>query len=412
MPSASSNPSGAEQYAIQLPSDAFAKVAPYSHLAAHLLPQRSTNTTERPPRKPLRPCGRTASEFREPSCTTNSLSHCVGSAVTRLGDSTSVVCGIQAEILTLPPAPYDSSSVDAGEGRTDHDRNKSDRQKLATLNLLVPNVDLATGADPDHLPTTGSGAPSAEAQVLSSRILSLLLRSNVISLDSLRISGHHSARRRSSQDDMDVDSSTSSPSSPPDDDDDIPKEPETYWVLYISLLPLSISGKTSLFDALWAATVAALRTTRLPRAYWDGDAESVLCSRKEEEYRTLHVRGCPFAASFGVFVAPLGRVRTLEGGDEPPQDTEKEGEVGEGMRTLSDGRLAWVLADPEAGEDELCSETVTVVLDDRGETNWKFGILAVEKKGGSVLGWEDMEGVFDMAEERWREWRPAVLPWD
>ena len=468
-----------QQYGLQLPSAVFAKVAPYSHLAAHLFPtapspQTVSKKPERPPRRSLRPSGRTPSQFRKPTCVPNTLAHCNGSAVVRLEHGTSVVCGIQAEVLTLPPS-LDGSN-DGTERRSDHDRHEEDRRRLASLNLLVPNVDLATGADPEHLPTQSSGtAPSSEAQVLSSRILSLLLRSDVIALKDLQICGDASTkkrRRRASTDDsMDVDedsdtsssdssSSSSSLSSNHSTTFRTTNEPEAYWVLHISLLALSISGHLTLFDALWASLIAALRTTRLPRAYWDADADAVLCDPDLARYRTLDVRGCPIAVGWGLFVAPRGRVGTLESAG-IAGDAMDESRAGDGAENsidarinadktmhdsdddknalshtkdqnwhkpqiLPDGSHAVILADPEAGEDELCRETVTIVVDcsssssDKSEGGYDPNsreaqstptteILALEKKGGHLLSWRSIPHLMPAAEQRWREWR-AVIP--
>ncbi|KLJ10982.1 hypothetical protein EMPG_13727 [Blastomyces silverae] len=49
--------------------------------------------------------------------------------------------------------------------------------------------------------------------------------------------------------------------------------------------------------------VAALRDTRLPKAWWDMDSEMVLCSDDVGEARPLRLRGLPIASSFGVFEA-------------------------------------------------------------------------------------------------------------
>ncbi|KAK4987007.1 hypothetical protein LTR28_001918, partial [Elasticomyces elasticus] len=62
----------------------------------------------------------------------------------------------------------------------------------------------------------------------------------------------------------------------PATEDDVPDEPpqlvsKAYWTLYIDLLFISLDGNP--FDVAWAAVLAALKDTRLPRAWWDPDRE-------------------------------------------------------------------------------------------------------------------------------------------
>ncbi|KAI5283752.1 Tubulin alpha chain-like 3, partial [Ascosphaera acerosa] len=92
-------------------------------------------------------------------------------------------------------------------------------------------------------------------------------------------------------------------------------EMKAFWALYIDVLMLSASGNAA--DIAWLAVLAALRDTRLPRAWWDADRETVLCSDKVGEATRLRLRGCPIASSFAVFeadaaadwraVVPLGK---------------------------------------------------------------------------------------------------------
>jgi len=285
----------------------------------------------------------------------------------RLGD-TSVVCGVQAEILLARDIPQPPRA-------NNNDNDGNDASTIAALHLLVPNTELATGCSPAHLP---GSAPSGPAQALSSRILALLTASKLVRLADLAI--YHRPETRADDDDNDADKAAS-------------KEEEevvvAYWTLYISMHVLSLAGGASLFDAAWAAAVAALRDVRLPRARWDADVGAVVCSESAGEARRLRLRGRPLAATWGVFVA--------DGGDD--QNNEQ------GVRR---GGRAWVLADPDAFEDELCKEVVTLVVDcsvAAGETR----VVMVEKSGGAVVGAKQMRELVARAEGRWKEW-DAVLP--
>jgi exosome complex component RRP43 len=55
-----------------------------------------------------------------------------------------------------------------------------------------------------------------------------------------------------------------------------------------------------------------------------------------------------------------------------------------------------VLSDPDAFEEGLCRECVTVVVDERGKV-----VRRVEKSGGGVVGREGMKGIVKRAGERW-----------
>jgi exosome complex component RRP43 len=62
---------------------------------------------------------------------------------------------------------------------------------------------------------------------------------------------------------------------------------------------------------------------------------------------------------------------------------------------------SWVLIDPDMFEEDLCEETITVLLDRAGGKTQLFG---VEKVGGTVLGRNQMANLIDQAEKRWLEW--------
>jgi exosome complex RNA-binding protein Rrp42 (RNase PH superfamily) len=53
-------------------------------------------------------------------------------------------------------------------------------------------------------------------------------------------------------------------------------EIKAYWVLYLDIVCISLDG--NIFDTAWASIVAGLRSTRLPRAFWDADREQVMCN--------------------------------------------------------------------------------------------------------------------------------------
>lgn len=351
MPSAATDATGAATLnSLLLPRATFAKLSPTPYLTAHLQPLD-------PSLPPIRPDGRSSTTFRIPTCTTGSLTHCFGSAVVRLGD-TAVVCGIQAEILLASAIPNPP-------------RNATDPETLAALNILVPNVDLATGCSPAHLPGAG-GPPSSEAQTLSQRLLALLLSSKLIDLEDLRIK--HTPKLSENN-----------------EEGEAPQEQTVaYWTLYISVHVLSLSGSRSLFDAAWAALIAALRNTRLPSAWWDPDLESVVCSDQVSQARSLNLRGQPVAATWAIFITSKSQANpsTTSGGHE-----------------LGDGRCAWTLADPDGFEDPLCQESVTVVVDCSNGSR----LLKIEKHGGTVVGKEMMTSLVQAAQGRWKQWI-AILP--
>ncbi|MCJ1475539.1 hypothetical protein MMC13_004202 [Lambiella insularis] len=333
---------------LSFPPLTYAKLSPGPFLLAHLLAPT-----------PLRPNARPPHAFRPLTAHAGSLAHAHGSAVVRIGD-TAVVCGVRGEILLASDTGgYRPSDAEPQADREDAQavskakaKANSDTAALAALDLLVPNIELATGCSPAHLP---GAAPSALAQSLSQRVLSLLLISHLVPFEQLQIRPPLPPPSTSN------DQPSTSPNDPPP-----LTAPKAFWTLYIDILILSLDGAP--FDAAWAAVLAALRDTRLPRAWWDEDAEQVLCSPLRAEGLPLGVRGWPVASSFAV----------LE---------EEEG-----------GRK-WVLADPDGFEEGVCGEGVTVVVDAEGG-----GVLRVEKSGGGGVGVEEMRGCVEMAGGRAREW--------
>ncbi|KAL8826860.1 MAG: hypothetical protein Q9170_007243, partial [Blastenia crenularia] len=310
------NPSTRPQ-PLSFPPSHFAKLAPRSYLHAHL-----SSPSGR------RPSGRLPSESRKPTINTGSLTHCHGSAVVRTGD-TAVVCGVRGEILNAsdvvdyrPTTAIEELQQRYGgdatrlDGVSDPGRKriarKEDEEEMANLNLLVPNVELSTGCSPNYLP---GGPPSTEAQSLSHRVLTLLHTSQLLSMDDLRIWYHppSSARTFSAAPPQEAphEEPTSMSLDIPDyiaEDDysaDETQKPQikAYWTLHITLLVLSLSGPP--FPALWTALIAALRNTHLPKAWWDADHGTALCSPAIRESTSMKLYGLPMAISLGVFDAEV-----------------------------------------------------------------------------------------------------------
>ncbi|MCJ1379794.1 hypothetical protein MMC17_002897 [Xylographa soralifera] len=331
---------------LSFPPLTYAKLSPAPFLHAHL-----TSTP------PLRPNTRTPSTFRPLSAHTGSLTHTHGSAVVRTGD-TAVVCGVRAEVLRVddiadyrpPPTEGDNNNNDA---TTSLATLRHETHTSASLNLLVPNIELQTGCSPAHLP---GGPPSPLAQSLAHRLLSLLHIAHLVPLPQLQI--WHTP--------PDAPSTTTA-----EHDDDPPPRPQlkAFWVLYIDVLFLSLDGGA--FDGAWAAVLAALHATALPRAWWDAEREGVVCSPRVAEATPLALRGWPVVGTFGVFES---------GGGGP-----------------------WVLADPDDFEEGLCEESVTVVVDGEGGR-----VLRVEKGGGGGVGVKEMRACVEMVRGRVGEWREVL----
>lgn len=286
---------------------------------------------------PVRPSGRHPEEHRMPTINTGSLTHSNGSAVVRVGD-TAVVCGVRGEILLASEIPHPPSE------------NTLDTALVEELGLVVPNVELSTGCSPAHLP---GNAPGSLAQSLSYRMLSLLHTTSAIDSADLRIKYTE-----------------------PRTDDDIPDEEpkvvtKAYWVLYVDILCLSLDGNA--FDAAWLAVVAALRDTVLPHAWWDPDREGVVCSPLTSESHKLSLPRLPLASTFAVFT------------------------TANPMKKREDSK-SWILADPDTSEEDICDETVTVVL--APGVNGSRNVVRVEKNGGRFVGKDAMVECMRGAEAR------------
>ncbi|KEF61118.1 uncharacterized protein A1O9_02683 [Exophiala aquamarina CBS 119918] len=331
-------------------------ISPNALLHAHL--------KQNPPR---RPSGRSPLETRNAQLNVGSLSHCNGSSLVKIG-ATTIVCGVRAHILPVSEIPnfrvtktsqsYDPS---ASVKQSDHDRQSSEHSysynPISLYNLLVPNIELATGCSPRHPANT---MPSVEAQSLSQRLLSLLHTSNLVEPSQLEITY-----------------------TPPIDLQDpelgIDSDPEikAFWTLYIDIMCISYGG--SIFDAAWLAIYAALKDTNLPQAWWDADLGQVLCSAEQAVPLSLH--GLPVPSTFGVFV-PDKRTIADQMTSDPPY---------------------WIVADMDAFEEGSCSETCCITVDVDG-TSGETSMLRIEKHGGAVLDLRRVEDVLATAEKRWRHW--------
>lgn len=320
--------------ALTFPRPIFAAVSPHPFLQAHLSAEKQRS---------VRANGRTANEFRTPGINTGSLTHCNGSAVVRLGN-TSVVCGVRAEILKEEDI---SGTFDYPSGTEQEDNS----EELEALRLVVPNIELSTGSTPSHIP---GNAPSTYAQTLITRIRSLIHSTCLLRASDLRI--------------------LYKPSTNPEDPE---AEPETqlkgYWVLYLDIFFISIDGNA--FDAAWISIIAALRNTLIPHAYFDEEYEGILCSDDPQDAHRLQLQGLPIPSTFAVF----------------------EG------RKEEDEKVDWVLSDPDAFEESVCRETVSVVVDCKdGKKGIKdLVIRRVEKSGGGVVGRELMASLIKRSIDRW-----------
>ncbi|KAF2447144.1 hypothetical protein P171DRAFT_355360 [Karstenula rhodostoma CBS 690.94] len=348
------DPAPAAAAALTFPRPIFATVAPHPFLQAHL-------AAPQPSKAPLRANSRTAHEFRRVGINTGSLTHCNGSAVVRLGN-TSAVCGVRAEILDEAHVQATADFAPSTGNETEEDAER-ERDEMESLRLLVPNVELSTGSTPQHIP---GNAPSSFAQTLITRVRSLLLSTSLVRLSDLRILY-----------------------APPSNPDGLDAEPEPqlkgYWVLYIDIFYISIDGNA--FDAAWAAILAALKNSVIPHAFWDEDLETILCSDDPSEAHSLTLRGLPVPSTFAVF--------------EGKHDWNESGEAEE---------ADWVLSDPDAFEETVCRESVCVVVDCTvGNKGTKDGILkSLEKSGGDVVDRDAMKGLVKRAVDRWAEVEKAT----
>ncbi|KAJ5670692.1 3' exoribonuclease family protein [Penicillium maclennaniae] len=380
---------------LSLPPSQFARLQPHAYLLAHLSPPPASNQPS------IRANGRTPFQFRVTSANAGSLTHTNGSAVVRVGDTTAV-CGVRAEILhTDDIASWSVSSSSAsnsnkrrrlGEKTTDEEddreENEEDREHIEDLNLLVPNLSLSTGCAPGFTP---GAPPSALAQSLSHQILSLLHSTRLIRADDLRIwyqppnLGSEALERHNESEHMEIDAGQGS-------EESSPPEIKAFWVLYIDVMIISLAGNP--FDAAWAAVLAALRDTKLPRAWWDIDNETIICSDDISKASRLSLRGLPVASSFCVFEADAAAGwRAVVIPDADDQKTQEQRKKGPQQR--------WILADPDGYEEGLSQERATLVVDKA--KNGKNVILKMEKHGGWSVDTEDLRQLVDISAQRWDE---------
>ena len=282
------------------------------------------------------------------------------------------------------PRNADGTAVaDVEEGETARrKRRKTEADEIARLNLLVPNVELSTGCSPAYLP---GSPPSDVAQTLSHRILSLLHTTQLIEAEDLRI-WHHPFTPPNQQGTPSTAPNPNNPSSTTTSEDadatEVSKpQVKAYWTLHITILFLSLDGNP--FDAAWCSLLAALHDVRLPRAWWDPDLESVLCSPERSEATTLSLNGLPIPLTVGVF----------------SQDR-REGVEGEGK-----DRQKWLLVDMDGFEEGCVRETVCLVVKGEGDG---AEIVRLEKSGGGMIGRQEIGGLVEMAGRRWKEWRTLL----
>ncbi|KAK5991107.1 Exosome complex component rrp43 [Cladobotryum mycophilum] len=323
----------------------FAKLSPHPYLLANLEPSDDSIA-------PARSNARAPFEVRKPTVNLSSLSHAHGSALVRIGDTT-VICGIRGETILTQHIP--------------NYRESNTQTELSDYDLLVPNIELATGSAPQFMP---GGPPTTLAQTLSTRIYSLLHSSKLVKAEDLRIWHKRPAENPVAEEDEEMEAEEGASA-------EGKEYVAAYWVLYIDLFFISFDGNP--FDAAWAATVAALRDTKLPRARYDPDRELTLCSRKDP--RPLTIENIPIACTAVVF-------------------------KGKETDAPFDGKY-WLLADPDTLEESLCDESVTIVVDCAGG---KTRILSISKHGGTVLTPKALRSkeFLDWATKRWEGFVSAM----
>lgn len=283
-----------------------------------------------------------------------------------------MVCGIRGEILSATDIPNHRFTSNVGTERSNEAKD---------LDLLVPNIELATGCSPCFLP---GQPPSTLAQSLSTRVYSMLHSSHLVDSEQLRI--YYTPEPlakcpRSSHSDSDEDMEEE------EEEEEPVAEVKGYWTLYIDIMFISLDGNA--FDVAWGAVLAALSDTRLPNAYWDADQEMILCSDEISKSKKVALQGLPVASTYLVF-----NDKTKAGGIVTYDKEEKD-------------RGYWILADPDTFEEGLCDESVTVIVDcedGKGETK----ILGISKDGGAAVGRAEMKELVVLAEERWRDWKGAI----
>lgn len=400
----------------------FAKLTPHPFLLANLqqqqqqqqsAPHDASAAAATKPRAPTRTNGRKPHEPRALKINASSLSHAHGSAMVRIGD-TSVICGVRGELLpvthiphfrplTSSPAPHETNettrkTTTTATTTTDEEAAAdadAGAREMRDYDLLVPNIELATGCAPQFLP---GQPPSTLAQTLSTRVYTLLHGARVLDVEDLRVwynnttlpsntstggkgEGEGEGEGKAAGEGVDVDV-------------DEPAEVKAYWTLYIDVLFVSLDGNP--FDAAWVAILAALRDTKLPRAWWDADREMVLCSRREE--KALRVTGLPVACTAVVLTEREREAAAGAAAAPAAPAAVGQGKGGQGG--------VWILVDPDREEEKLCEESITIVVDkSAGDTR----IRGIEKVGGRTLGPREIRQIAGLAETRWEEFSKELL---
>lgn len=331
---------------------------------------------------PTRPSNRTPTQTLPINLNTSSLTHCNGSSLLKLGETT-VVCGIRAELLLVSEiAHFRASETARNNTQGTEDDPEAGYEAVTLNNLLVPNLELGTNSHPSY---PSNVAPSVTAQSISQRILSLLHTSRLVRLQDLEI------RHTSSTPDSNLD---------PDDPGYIEPERDVlkaYWTLYIDCVALSYGGEGGVFDATVMAVIAALRDVRLPAARWDDDEKRILCNADISQARALSLRCLPCPLSFGVFIPNL----------ESQSRFRSQAHVNGSTRTSGKDN-AIILLNTDAFEDDVCQEKGSIVVDCSG-TDGRCKILRIEKAGGmGVLGVEGLKEVVEYAQQRWKEWKRVL----
>lgn len=338
-------------------------ISPHALLHAHL--------NQSPPR---RPSDRALTEFRPIQLNVGSLTHCNGSSLVKIGETT-IVCGVRAEILPVTEIPSfrvkkTSQTLDHTAPDRPQDGNDTGEEQeflgqdaISLYNLLVPNIELATGCSPRHAANT---PPSVEAQSISQRLLSLLHTSQLVRRSDLEIIYNPPVESQALELGIDTD-----------------PQLKAYWTIYIDMMCISYGG--SVFEAAWLALYAALKNTVLPKAWWDADLAQVLCSAESAESRHLVLKAMPVPTSFAVFTPE----KRLQSG------------------LITNAVPHWILVDTDNFEEECCNETGCITVDEEDEST-PLTILRIEKHGGGII---DVQGIGELsvaAQERCRQWKRAL----
>ena len=329
-----------------------------------------------------------------------SLTHTNGSAVVRIGD-TAAVCGVRAEVLhtddiaswsvSRASSTGDAAATDTKTNKEDNadydDDDDDDDDKdpyIEEFNLLVPNLSLSTGCAPGFIP---NAAPSALAQSLSYQLLSLLHSSKLVRAKDLTIwyehpdlsmgEEHNQFERMDTEEEEHKATSTE-------------REIKAFWVLYIDVMFISLAGNP--FDTAWASILAALKDTKLPKAWWDMDNETVVCSDDASEAHELSLRGLPVSSSFAVFEADAAAAWRAVVIPDAEELTSQKGP-----------RRRWILADPDGYEESLSQERVCIVVDKEQGEDGKTVLLKMEKNGGWNVGRDELKELVDISARRWKD---------